>query len=125
MGWPPISAARMNSLVNQAKTSRAEDDKADGDKSKDTFKKKINTGNKSTVKEKGHLGFVKVNMDGIPIGRKVDLNSHTCYETLAQTLEDMFFSTPTTVNAIGWSSFYAFGTISCEPIKDLLIMYHH
>lgn len=115
----------MNSLVNQAKTSRAEDDKADGDKSKDTFKKKINTGNKSTVKEKGHLGFVKVNMDGIPIGRKVDLNSHTCYETLAQTLEDMFFSTPTTVNAIGWSSFYAYGMISCEPIKHHLIMYHN
>ncbi|XP_024191868.1 auxin-responsive protein IAA13 isoform X1 [Rosa chinensis] len=101
VGWPPISAARMNSLVNQAKTARSEDDKADGDNSKDTYKKKINTGNKSTVKEKGHLGFVKVNMDGIPIGRKVDLNAHTCYETLAQTLEDMFFSTTTTGNSIG------------------------
>ncbi|KAL6191985.1 hypothetical protein ACLB2K_038373 [Fragaria x ananassa] len=101
VGWPPISASRMNSLVNQAKAARSEDDKTDGDKSKDTFKKKINTGNnKSTVKEKGHLGFVKVNMDGIPIGRKVDLNAHTCYETLAQTLEEMFFSTTSNVNSI-------------------------
>ncbi|PQP95242.1 auxin-responsive protein IAA13 [Prunus yedoensis var. nudiflora] len=98
VGWPPISAARLNSLVNQAKTARAEDDKEDGEKSKDTSKKKINMGNKTTAKEKGRLGFVKVNMDGIPIGRKVDMNAHSCYETLAQTLEDMFFS-PTT--AIG------------------------
>ncbi|XP_050129811.1 auxin-responsive protein IAA13-like [Malus sylvestris] len=92
VGWPPISAARMNSLVNQAKTARAEDDKAVGDKSKDTSKKKINMGSKTTAKEKGHLGFVKVNMEGIPIGRKVDLNAHSCYETLAQTLEEMFIS---------------------------------
>ena len=34
---------------------------------------------------------VKVNMDGAPIGRKVDLNSHTSYEMLAQTLEEMFW----------------------------------
>ncbi|XP_050372622.1 auxin-responsive protein IAA13-like isoform X2 [Argentina anserina] len=101
VGWPPISAARMNSLVNQAKAARSEDDKTK-DKSKDTFKKKMNTGNnKSTVKEKGHLGFVKVNMDGIPIGRKVDLNARTCYETLAQTLEEMFFSNTTIMNSIG------------------------
>ncbi|XP_048430494.1 auxin-responsive protein IAA12-like isoform X2 [Pyrus x bretschneideri] len=97
VGWPPISAARMNSLVNQAKTARAEDDTAVGEKSKDTSKKKINVGSKTTVKEKGHLGFVKVNMDGIPIGRKVDLNAHSCYETLAQTLEEMFISPTTTI----------------------------
>ena len=42
------------------------------------------------VKETGHSGFVKVNMDGLPIGRKVDLNAHDCYETLAQALEIMF-----------------------------------
>lgn len=86
----------MNSLFNQAKTPSAEDDKDEGedDKFKDTMKKKPNTGSNnninSPVKEKGHLGFVKVNMDGLPIGRKVDLDAHACYETLAQTLEDMF-----------------------------------
>ncbi|KAM7261629.1 hypothetical protein ACFE04_020706 [Oxalis oulophora] len=35
--------------------------------------------------------FVKVNKDGVRIGRKVDLSAHTCYQTLAQMLEDMFF----------------------------------
>lgn len=34
--------------------------------------------------------YVKVNMDGVPIGRKVDLNAHDSYETLALALEDMF-----------------------------------
>ncbi|OWM63290.1 hypothetical protein CDL15_Pgr022035 [Punica granatum] len=38
-----------------------------------------------------NLRFVKVCVDGIPIGRKVDLNAHSSYETLAQAIEDMFF----------------------------------
>ncbi|KAF7818476.1 auxin-responsive protein IAA11 [Senna tora] len=29
-------------------------------------------------------------MDGLPIGRKVDLSSHSSYESLAHTLEEMF-----------------------------------
>ena len=52
-----------------------------------------NDDNNINIKEKRHLRkspFVKVNMDGIPIGRKVDLSAHSSYETLAQTLEDMF-----------------------------------
>ncbi|XP_038995642.1 auxin-responsive protein IAA12-like isoform X2 [Hibiscus syriacus] len=82
VGWPPIRAYRVNSFVNQAKTQRGDEEV----KPKYDLKKKHNfNGN-----EKGHLGFVKVNMDGIPIGRKVDLNSHSSYETLAQALEDMF-----------------------------------
>ncbi|KAJ6903725.1 hypothetical protein NC651_021032 [Populus alba x Populus x berolinensis] len=105
VGWPPIRAYRMNSLVNQAKAARAEEDKGIGEKdiSKDNLKKKICNGNKTSApsNEKGHLGFVKVNMDGIPIGRKVDLNAHACYETLAQALEEMFFRSATTINSIG------------------------
>lgn len=34
--------------------------------------------------------FVKVKMDGDPIGRKVDLHVHNSYETLAAALELMF-----------------------------------
>lgn len=89
----------MNSLVNQAKTARADDEKEK--MSKHCMKKKSNNGNNtnSAVNEKGHLCFVKVSMDGVAIGRKVDLNSHSCYETLAQSLEDMFLrTTKVTVN---------------------------
>lgn len=95
----------MNSLVSQAKAPRSEEEKvgSEKEKSKDTLKKKICNGNKTNnmFNEKGHLGFVKVNMDGLPIGRKVDLNAHACYETLAQTLEEMFFASPTSINSIG------------------------
>lgn len=107
VGWPPIRTHRINSLVNQAKTQRAEEEKTTNEKEKpkDALKKKINNFSKTStptpVQEKGHLGFVKVNMDGIAIGRKVDLNAHSCYETLAQTLEDMFFRSTITVNSMG------------------------
>ncbi|KAJ6719348.1 AUXIN-RESPONSIVE PROTEIN [Salix purpurea] len=105
VGWPPIRAYRMNSLVNQAKAARAEEDKGNGekDRSNENLKKKICNGNKTnaTGNEKGHLGFVKVNMDGVPIGRKVDLNAHACYETLAQALEEMFLRSATTITSIG------------------------
>ncbi|KAF2285555.1 hypothetical protein GH714_005440 [Hevea brasiliensis] len=105
VGWPPIRAYRMNSLVNQAKAPRSEEDKSvnEKDKSKDSSKKKICNGNKAnaTGNEKRHLGFVKVNMDGVPIGRKVDLNAHASYETLAQTLEEMFFRSTPTISSMG------------------------
>ncbi|KAJ7979781.1 Auxin-responsive protein [Quillaja saponaria] len=97
IGWPPIRAYRMNSLINQAKSQRAEEGKLSGDqidKSKDAPISETNT----NVKEKANLGFVKVNIDGTPIGRKVDLNAHSSYETLAQTLEDMFFKPATAAN---------------------------
>ncbi|KAF3973338.1 hypothetical protein CMV_003223 [Castanea mollissima] len=103
VGWPPIRAYRMNSLVNQAKSQRAEEEKEidEKDKTKDPSKKKIYTKTDTAAKEKGQLGFVKVNMDGVPIGRKVDLNAHSCYDTLAQMLEDMFFRSTATVNSRG------------------------
>ncbi|KAF5452624.1 hypothetical protein F2P56_027600 [Juglans regia] len=103
VGWPPIRAYRMNSLVNQTKSQRDEEDKQIGEKdeSNDSSKKKIYTNTENTAKEKCHLGFVKVNMDGVPIGRKVDLNAHSCYATLAEMLEDMFFRSTTTVKSMG------------------------
>ncbi|KAL0414187.1 UNVERIFIED_CONTAM: Auxin-responsive protein IAA13 [Sesamum radiatum] len=92
VGWPPIRAYRMNTLFNQSKTTSNADQQdkgVGGDENNENSKKKINHGNGND--ERGHLGFVKVNMDGLPIGRKVDLNAHKSYETLAKTLEEMFF----------------------------------
>ncbi|PIN16954.1 hypothetical protein CDL12_10388 [Handroanthus impetiginosus] len=95
VGWPPIRAYRMNTLFNQAKTSNVEEDKGvGGNENDEQSKKKMNHGNDKNdvvVKERGNVGFVKVNMDGLPIGRKVDLHAHKSYETLAKTLEEMFF----------------------------------
>ena len=109
MGWPPIRTYRMNSLVNQAKSPATEGFNSLIGKSKSNntmVGKGTNSGsdkNNGSAKEKGHLRsslFVKVNMDGIPIGRKVDLSAHSCYETLLQTLEDMFHTSTNAVNSI-------------------------
>lgn len=34
--------------------------------------------------------FVKINMDGIPIGRKVDLSTYDSYEKLASAVNELF-----------------------------------
>ncbi|TKY62309.1 Auxin-responsive protein IAA13 [Spatholobus suberectus] len=99
VGWPPLGAYRMNSYNNQAKSPTTEVFNPTVDKraSNNTGVRKSADGgsdsNNIISKEKGNLRsslFVKVKMDGIPIGRKVDLSAHGSYETLAQTLEDMF-----------------------------------
>ena len=106
----------MNNLVNQAKLpSTAEfHSTVEKPKSKNGLVEMPNSGshknNNNNVKEKIQLKsspFVKVNMDGFPIGRKVDLNAHSCYETLAQTLEDMFCR-PTTTVGVRRESFFSF-----------------
>lgn len=103
IGWPPIRAYRMNSMVHQAKSQATEElNSTVENKSKNCLVEKSgNDGYKSNCNAKIRTSlFVKVNMDGIPIGRKVDLKSHVCYETLAQTLEDMFLRSSTTANVI-------------------------
>ncbi|KAG1354839.1 auxin-responsive protein IAA10 [Cocos nucifera] len=96
VGWPPIRAYRMNSLVNQSK------DNTSSNAVVITAHKKTNESSNNHPKEviarelekkRGLAGkslFVKVNMDGDPIGRKIDLNAHRSYETLAVALEAMF-----------------------------------
>ncbi|CAK9172820.1 unnamed protein product [Ilex paraguariensis] len=107
VGWPPIRAYRMNSLVNQAKSPNFEEFNSTADKNKcqNIVVEKTNNvsnTNNDDAEGRGHPKtslFVKVNMDGIPIGRKVDLNAHSCYETLAQTLHDMFCKPTTSVGS--------------------------
>ncbi|RAL38339.1 hypothetical protein DM860_002317 [Cuscuta australis] len=91
VGWPPIAAYRMNTLANTNSQSKLSDDEQEDEVVEEAIE---------NSKKKMSHGFVKVNMDGHPIGRKVDLIAHTSYKTLALTLEDMFFkSTPKTTNS--------------------------
>ncbi|XP_031483540.1 auxin-responsive protein IAA13-like [Nymphaea colorata] len=90
VGWPPIRAYRMNSLVNQSRVPTADD--ANSNMSRNNFggMGKTKGRQEKVVPGHGKSMFVKVNMDGVPIGRKVDLNTHSCYESLANALEEMF-----------------------------------
>ncbi|CAG7909031.1 hypothetical protein BRARA_J00231 [Brassica rapa] len=96
VGWPPLRTYRINSLVNQAKSLPTEDD----------IQKDTTTTTKNSVVaavKNDEVGFikspmlVKVTMDGVIIGRKIDLNALDSYEVLAKTLEQMFFHTPSSV----------------------------
>ncbi|XWS76186.1 hypothetical protein CRYUN_Cryun01aG0154400 [Craigia yunnanensis] len=105
VGWPPIRAYRMNSMVNQAKALTTEGFNS----TMENHKNETSMVAKSTIEGYHNSGntklrkslFVKVNMDGIPIGRKVDLNANESYEKLAKTLEDMFLKTTPSVNPAG------------------------
>lgn len=106
VGWPPLRAYRINSLVNQAKNRKSGDEK-DLLRSNGVAEKIHDGKNMSaTDTEKGPLGFVKVYMDGVLIGRKVDLNAHSCYGTLALMLEDMFFKPAGSAPSSGSSGDY-------------------
>jgi len=85
VGWPPIRTFRMNSLFNQAKDNASEAVTKKAADESDMQKDKEESEKKGRV-----VGWVKVNMDGDIIGRKVDLNAHRSYKTLASALELMF-----------------------------------
>ncbi|KAG4959384.1 hypothetical protein JHK82_036097 [Glycine max] len=107
VGWPPLRTYRVNSFNSHAKSTEVFNSVAEKSKINNTVVRKTNDNdndNNINAKEKRHLRsslFVKVNMDGIPIGRKVDLSAHSSYETLAQTLEDMFNESTTVTTCKG------------------------
>ncbi|KAG5387547.1 hypothetical protein IGI04_039017 [Brassica rapa subsp. trilocularis] len=98
VGWPPVGSHRMNSLVNK---QAVKGEQGDGKK------KVMKEDEPKDVSVKGS-GFVKVNKDGVGIGRKVDVRAHSSYENLAQTLEEMFFGRT--------------GTASVEKVKPLRLL---
>ncbi|CAH9093807.1 unnamed protein product [Cuscuta europaea] len=98
VGWPPIRTYRINSLVSQPKSPVVEEGFSEKSKNKviivDNSSKINNDDAKDKNLAKKKSLFVKVNMDGVLIGRKIDLAAHTNYDNLARTLDDMFFIMP-------------------------------
>ena len=71
----------MNSVFNQAKENASE---------AGTKKPADESGMQKDRGEQERTVGVKVNVEGDIIGRKVDLNAHQSYKTLASALELMF-----------------------------------
>ncbi|KAJ1281632.1 hypothetical protein BS78_04G320400 [Paspalum vaginatum] len=110
VGWPPIRTFRMNNLFNHAKDNASEAGAKKAADESDMQKDEEESEKKGRV-----VGWVKVNMDGDIIGRKVDLNAHRSYKTLASALELMFMkpsiglctsSSAKSLNLLGNSSEY-------------------
>ncbi|KAA8525235.1 hypothetical protein F0562_007090 [Nyssa sinensis] len=75
VGWPPIRSFRKNlatSSSSKAAVKVSEDE---------------NSGKSENL---GNSLFLKINMDGVPIGRKVDLKAYDNYEKLSSAVDELF-----------------------------------
>lgn len=77
VGWPPIRSFRKN--IASASCSKVGSESAD-----------VGGGKVSSIENCSKSPFVKINMDGIPIGRKVDLKAYNSYEKLSLGVDELF-----------------------------------
>ncbi|KAE8718381.1 Auxin-responsive protein IAA7 [Hibiscus syriacus] len=76
VGWPPIRSIRKNLATSSKLASDAPG---------------VDTPSEKPAAEPNGKGlFVKINMDGVPIGRKVDLKAYDSYEKLSTAVDELF-----------------------------------
>ncbi|XVF48593.1 hypothetical protein PTKIN_Ptkin03bG0202700 [Pterospermum kingtungense] len=81
VGWPPIRSSRKNLASNNTLSKPS---------SESQNEKENNNGGKPENSNTHHQSFVKINMEGIPIGRKVNLSAYNSYEELSLAIDDLF-----------------------------------
>ncbi|XP_021646540.2 auxin-responsive protein IAA18 isoform X2 [Hevea brasiliensis] len=82
VGWPPIRSFRKNLASTSSRSSKmVVDDLPNKTPSEGCTKKPGNFRNDL---------FVKINMEGIPIGRKINLNAYDSYEKLSVAIDELF-----------------------------------
>ncbi|KAJ4732971.1 Auxin-responsive protein [Rhynchospora pubera] len=86
VGWPPIRSSR-KSLINQNLTKSCT---IDGKDSTLKSEKLAETKDAAIRLELRPTLYVKVNMEGFSVGRKIDLSAHNSYESLSRALQNMF-----------------------------------
>ncbi|XP_065867571.1 auxin-responsive protein IAA26-like isoform X2 [Euphorbia lathyris] len=82
VGWPPIRSFRKN-LASSSSSKSAIDSQNESPKKKVASETAVETTCKRGM-------FVKINMDGVPIGRKVDLKAYDSYEKLSSAVDELF-----------------------------------
>lgn len=80
VGWPPIRSFRKN--LASTSSSKPASESQNGVTDKVASQKPDETCNKGL--------FVKINMDGVPIGRKVDLKAYDSYDKLSSAVDELF-----------------------------------
>ncbi|CAH2036440.1 unnamed protein product [Thlaspi arvense] len=90
VGWPPVRSFRKN-LANGSSSKLGNESSSNGGLLKNQ-KCEDDNGRGKPMEPKRQQGgmFVKINMYGVPIGRKVDLNAHNSYEQLSFTVDKLF-----------------------------------
>lgn len=116
VGWPPIRDFRIkNTLINKDNSSEPEAIANKKNNQNNKADECIATKNQDKRACAGNVGatrFIKVNMDGDPIGRKVDLSAHQSYETLALALDLMFHKPSTGLGSSSCKLFVCGGNMS-------------
>ncbi|XP_010267139.1 PREDICTED: auxin-responsive protein IAA18-like isoform X2 [Nelumbo nucifera] len=79
VGWPPVRSFRKN-LANSSSS------KPPPPETHKVLPAEVTTGKPRDSKNL----FVKINMDGVPIGRKVDLKAYDSYEKLSSAVDELF-----------------------------------
>lgn len=79
VGWPPVQSFRKNLATSSFQKMASE--------SSTKFPKEESGGK---TKDLGSSLYVKINMDGIPIGRKIDLKAYDNYEKLSVAVDELF-----------------------------------
>ncbi|KAJ0234615.1 Auxin-responsive protein IAA18 [Hirschfeldia incana] len=89
VGWPPVRSFRKN-LANGSSSKFGKDSTFNGVVLKNQTCDDDN-GPEKPMEQKRQGGlFVKINMYGVPIGRKVDLSAHNSYEQLSLAVDKLF-----------------------------------
>lgn len=81
VGWPPVRTFRKNLAGSSSSKQTTE--------SQNTVQSKVPS-EKPPVASCRKGFFVKINMEGVPIGRKVDLEAYDSYEKLASSVDELF-----------------------------------
>ncbi|KZV34674.1 hypothetical protein F511_21789 [Dorcoceras hygrometricum] len=81
VGWPPIRSFRKN--LTNCSSSKPASESLNTELTKTSGQKPNGYIQKSSL-------FVKINMDGVPIGRKVDLKAYDSYEKLSIAVDELF-----------------------------------
>lgn len=83
VGWPPIRSFRKNLASTSSGKPGSEPQSANPSKPSNETP--------ASIKANGNKGqFVKINMDGVPIGRKVDLCAYNNYDSLSSAVDELF-----------------------------------
>ncbi|KAF1002282.1 auxin-responsive protein IAA26-like isoform X1 [Apium graveolens] len=83
VGWPPIRSFRKNIASNNSTKVKVEP-------KEQKLAPPLKSANEKQVENSCNGLFVKINMDGVPIGRKVDLKAYDSYEKLSSSVDELF-----------------------------------
>lgn len=89
VGWPPIRSFRKN--LSSTSANHAKQPPPPTSSESQTDKKPVSE--KTIIVENGKNVeglYVKINMEGVPIGRKVDLKTYDGYEKLSAAVDQLF-----------------------------------